>query len=183
LFEHDLFRKPVAAFRDYALAPLGPRRREQVRAAGLGVGTAPALRRSCAPGCLSAADGGAHLVRPGAAHVLSLRAFRGGALSERRPRQDDDRENDEKSRSGMLRHGTPTRLQGGEPRGARNVPAGGEAPRPLRQAWPASIDSIAGSTPIRRNAISYLWSKAEWKMSSGSAGQFSQPFAWTSLSS
>jgi hypothetical protein len=51
------------------------------------------------------------------------------------------------------------------------------------QAWPASTDSMAGSTPILRRAISYLSSSAWWKISSGSAGQLSQPFAWISLSS
>jgi hypothetical protein len=51
------------------------------------------------------------------------------------------------------------------------------------QAWPASMESMAGSTPIFRSAIVYLRSSAEWKISSGSAGQLSQPFAWISLSS
>jgi predicted signal transduction protein with EAL and GGDEF domain len=51
------------------------------------------------------------------------------------------------------------------------------------QACPASADSMPGSIPILRSARSYFTSRAEWKISSGSAGQFSQPLAWISLSS
>ncbi len=48
---------------------------------------------------------------------------------------------------------------------------------------PASLDSNLRSIPILRIARSYFTSSAEPKIRFRSAGQFSQPFAWISLSS
>ena len=53
----------------------------------------------------------------------------------------------------------------------------------VAQAWPASLTRRTGSMPILCRAREYLRSTSGSKISSGSAGQFSQPLAWISLSS
>lgn len=55
--------------------------------------------------------------------------------------------------------------------------------RRFRQAWPASLESMAGLTPISASARSYLSSRSRLKISSSVAGQLSQPLAAISASS
>jgi hypothetical protein len=52
-----------------------------------------------------------------------------------------------------------------------------------RHACPASLTRCERSIPIFANALEYLLSRSSSKMMSGSAGQFNQPFAWSSVSS
>ena len=56
-------------------------------------------------------------------------------------------------------------------------------PEPPPQARPASVDSSAGSMPIRRTAAAHLSSRGRSKTSSESAGQCSQSLRWISCSS